>query len=53
LDEGWAVVRVRVLRSSLALLGVPVYAESAPSEMLTADVIVGQDGLARGIRFVR
>jgi hypothetical protein len=53
LDEGWTMVRVRVRRSSLASLGVPVYPGSAAGEMLTADVVVGQDGLARGIRFVQ
>ncbi len=53
LDEGWALVRVEVRRSSLASLGVPVSAGSAAGEMLTADVVVGQDGLARGIRFVQ
>ncbi len=53
LDEGWTLVRVQVQRSSLASLGVPVSAGSAAGEMLTADVVVGQDGLARGIRFVQ
>lgn len=53
LDEGWALVRVQVPRASLASLGVPVSAGSASGEMLTADVVVGQDGLARGIRFVQ
>lgn len=53
LDEGWALVRVQVRRSSLAAVGVPVSATSADGEMLTADVVVGQDGLARGIRFVQ
>ena len=52
LDEGWGLVRVQVPRASLAPLGVPVSAGSA-GEMLTADVVVGQDGLARGIRFVQ
>ena len=52
LEEGWGLVRVQVPRASLASLGVPVSAGSA-SEMLTADVVVGQDGLARGIRFVQ
>jgi hypothetical protein len=52
LEEGWGLVRVQVARASLASLGVPVSGGSA-SEMLTADVVVGQDGLARGIRFVQ
>ena len=53
LDEGWALVRVQMRRSSLATLGVPVNAGSAAGDMLTADVVVGHDGLARGIRFVQ
>ena len=53
LDEGWGLVRVEVPRASLESLGLPVSAASARSEMLTADVVVGQDGLARGIRFVQ
>jgi hypothetical protein len=52
LDEGWGLVRVQVPRASLESLGVPVSGGSA-DEMLTADVVVGQDGLARGIRFVQ
>jgi hypothetical protein len=53
LDEGWTLVRVQVRRSSLAVLGVPVNAGWAAGETLTADLVVGQDGLARGIRFVQ
>ena len=53
LDEGWGLVRVQVPRASLESLGVPVSAGSASGDMLTADVVVGQDGLARGIRFVQ
>jgi hypothetical protein len=52
LDEGWGLVRVQVPRASLASVGVPVSGGSG-DEMLTADVVVGQDGLARGIRFVQ
>jgi hypothetical protein len=52
LDEGWGLVRVQVPRASLESLGLPVSAGAA-NEMLTADVVVGQDGLARGIRFVQ
>ena len=52
LEEGWVLVRVQVRRSSLASLGVPASEGAATGDMLTADVVVGQDGLARGIRFV-
>jgi hypothetical protein len=52
LDEGWGVVRVQVPRASLESLGVPVN-EGSADEMLTADVVVGQDGLARAIRVVQ
>jgi len=52
LDEGWGLVRVQVPRASLVSLGVPVNGGS-PNDMLTADVVVGQDGMARGIRFVQ
>jgi hypothetical protein len=45
------VVRIRLSESSLALLGVPV-SEGAGSRPITADVVVGEDGVARAIRFV-
>jgi hypothetical protein len=40
------VVRVRIPLSSLTLLP-----DSAPDGMIEADLLVGEDGLARGIRF--
>lgn len=50
--DGGHVVRVQVPRSALLTLGVPLGA--APSaELVKADVIVGDDGLARAIRLVR
>lgn len=45
------VVRIRLSESSLALLGVPV-SEGAALRPITADVVVGEDGVARAIRFV-
>jgi len=45
-------VRVQVLRSALIAFGVPMNMERA-GELITADVVVGEDGLARAIRFVQ
>ena len=46
------VVRTRVPRTVLASFGVPVDPERA-TETIQADVVVGWDGRARAIRFVR
>ncbi len=52
-DEGSGqIVRVNLPRESLFALGLPVSAERA-GELVKADVIVGDDGLARAIRFIR
>ncbi|HYY57036.1 MAG TPA: hypothetical protein VE842_06855 [Pyrinomonadaceae bacterium] len=51
LDSG-RVVRVELPRSALARFGLPVNAERA-GEPVKADVLLGEDGLARAIRFVR
>jgi hypothetical protein len=45
------VVRIRLSESALGLLGVPVGASTA-NEPVTADVVIGEDGVARAIRFV-
>jgi len=45
------IVRVRLPISSLRLMGVPVNEDRA-DESVQADVLLGQDGLARGVRFV-
>jgi hypothetical protein len=45
------VVRVQLPMSSLRLIGWPVSEERA-GERIQADVLLGQDGLARGVRFV-
>jgi hypothetical protein len=45
------VVRIRLSEADLGLLGVPV-SEDATARSLTADVVIGDDGVARAIRFV-
>ena len=45
------LVRVRLPESALGLLGFPVGEDSA-AEPVTADVVIGEDGVARAIRFV-
>jgi hypothetical protein len=51
LDEG-QVIRVELPRSALQSFGLPVNAERA-GERVKADVLLGYDGVARAIRFVR
>lgn len=53
LDEGWEMVRVSLPRSALESLGVMPVDEQAPGEKITAELLLGEDGLARGIRFVQ
>ncbi len=50
--EGGQVVRVELPRSAMASFGLPVNLERA-GERIKADVVVGNDGMARAIRFVR
>ena len=50
-EEGH-LVRVELPRSALASFGLPVNAES-PGGRVKADVLMGEDGVARAIRFVR
>ena len=50
--EALDVVRVRVPRSTMMRFGLPVSAESA-WDPVKADLVVGQDGMTRAIRFVR
>lgn len=45
------VVRVEMARSTLLAMGLPVSVDRA-DETITADVVVGDDGLARAIRIV-
>ncbi|HLG96977.1 MAG TPA: hypothetical protein VKX49_11755 [Bryobacteraceae bacterium] len=46
------VVRVQMQGSALRLLGYPVD-EDLSSEPVQADVLLGQDGLARGLRLIQ
>lgn len=45
------LVRVRLSQSTLGLLGFPV-TDVRASEPVTADLVIGEDGVARAIRFV-
>lgn len=49
--ESGHVVRMMVSRSTLMSMGLPMNVER-DKEMVKADVVVGDDGLARAIRFV-
>jgi len=51
LDSG-QVMRVELPRSALMSFGLPMNMERA-NERIKADVVIGDDGLARAIRFVR
>jgi len=46
------VVRVKMPRSALVSFGLPMNYERA-SELVKADVLIGDDGLARAIRFIQ
>ncbi len=49
--ESGYIVRVQMPRSALASFGLPMNEERA-AEKVRADLLVGQDGLTRAIRFV-
>jgi hypothetical protein len=51
-DEELRLVRVRMPRAALASYGIPIDAERL-AERVTADFVVGVDGTARAVRFVR
>jgi len=51
-SESGHLVRVRMPRSALVAMGLPMNAERA-SEFVRADVFYGDDGLARSIRFIQ
>src|SRR5438105_5415725 len=46
------VVRIQMRMASLRLIGVPVNQQSS-EEPVQADVLLGQDGLARGVRLIQ
>ena len=50
--DGGQVVRIELSRSALQSLGLPMNVERA-GERIKADVLLGNDGIARAIRFVR
>ena len=50
--EGGHVIRVELPRSALVSFGLPMNAERT-NERVKADVLLGNDGLARAVRFVR
>ena len=50
--EGGHLVRVELPRSAMASFGLPVNYERAGGRV-KADVLLGDDGIARAIRFVR
>jgi hypothetical protein len=52
ISEGGQVVRVELPGSALIAVGLPIDAVMA-SEPVKADVVLGYDGLARAIRFVK
>ena len=54
-SESTHIVRLEVSRKALASLGLLAMDATSPSESDTflADVIIGDDGLARAVRFVR
>ncbi len=50
-EEGGQLVRIRLPRTTLLTFGFPMSEELAP-EPIKADVLLGEDGRARAIRFV-
>lgn len=51
--RGGYVVRMQVPRSALASFGIALTGNDASTSGVLADVVVGDDGLARAVRFVR
>jgi hypothetical protein len=50
--ESGHVVRVKISRTALIAVGLPMNVARA-GELITADVVIGDDGLARAIRFIQ
>ena len=51
--RGGYVVRMQVPRSALASFGAATFAGDTPAQNVLADVVIGNDGLARAVRFVQ
>ena len=51
--RGGYVVRMQVPRSALASFGIAPIGNDGPPSGVLADVVIGDDGLARAVRFVR
>ena len=52
LDEGWQIVSVSLRPDALASLGLALPNEQMPAGTIKADLVLGEDGMARAIRFV-
>lgn len=52
LDDGWQIVRVSLRPDALASLGLALPNEQMPTGNIKADLVLGEDGMARAIRFV-
>lgn len=50
--EDATVIRVQLPRSAMRMVGLPVNEDRA-SERIRADIVLGQDGIARAVRFVQ
>lgn len=51
-DDPGMIVRVQLTRASLAQLGYPL-AETPGEELISADVLVGEDGWPRGVKLIQ
>jgi hypothetical protein len=50
--ESGHLVRIKISRTALLAVGLPMNVARA-GELITADVVIGDDGLARAIRFIQ
>jgi hypothetical protein len=50
--ESGEVVRLQMQRSALIVFGLPVNVEHADA-LVNAELLLGEDGMARAIRFLR
>jgi len=50
-DDPGMIVRVQLTRASLAQLGYPV-AEAQGEDLISADILVGEDGWPRGVKLI-